>query len=78
MGRNEGSALFGGAVDIGRDELAVPMELLGSVGFVVNVDGDGLSFFEAKQRAGKLSVVSREDTMRLGAISSGLVAMVSV
>ncbi len=60
VGRNEGSALFGGAVDVGRDELAVPVELLGNVGVVVDVDGDGLSFFEAKQRAGKLAVVSSE------------------
>ena len=58
VGRNEGSALFGGAVDVRRDELSMPVELLGDVGVVVDVDGDGLSFFEPKQRAGKLAVVS--------------------
>ena len=55
--RDEGRALFRGAIDIGGDELAVPMELLGPVGFVVDVDGDALAFFEAQERPGKLAVV---------------------
>ena len=40
-----------------ENELAVPVELLGRVGVVVDVDGDGLAFFEAQQRPGELAVV---------------------
>ncbi len=55
--RHEGRALFRGAIDIGRDGLAVPMDLLRPVGVIVDVDGDALAFFEAQQRAGELTVV---------------------
>ena len=52
-----GRAFFGGAVDVDGDLLAVPVELLGRVGVVVDVDGDGLAFLEAEERAGELAVV---------------------
>ena len=57
--RDERRALFGGAIHIDRDELSVPVQLLGRVGVVEDVDGDGLTFFEAQQRSGELAVVSR-------------------
>jgi len=35
----------------------VPVELFRGVGFVVDVDGDALTLFEAKEWAGELTVV---------------------
>jgi len=65
MGRDEGRAFFGCAVDVGGDELAVPVQLLRRVGVVVDVDRHAMAFFEAKKRAGKLAVVGgqREDAV---------------
>ena len=54
---NIGRAFFGGAVDVNRNLLAVPVELLGSVGVVADVDGGLLAFPEAEERAGELAVV---------------------
>src|SRR5580700_8022907 len=48
MSRDEGSAFFGGAVHVNRNLLAVPMQLLGRVGVVVEIDRDLLAFLEAK------------------------------
>ena len=72
VGRNEWSALFGGAVDVGGNELAVPVQLLGNVGVVANIDGDLLAFFQAKQRAGKLAVVGGDGDDALGRDFQGL------
>ncbi len=58
VGGDVGGAFFGCAVYVGGNELAVPVELLGDVGVVVDVDGDGLALFEAEERAGELAVVS--------------------
>ncbi len=57
MGRNERRAFFGRAVHIGGNMLAVPMQLLGGIGVVVNVDDCLLAFLEAEKRPRKLSVV---------------------
>ncbi len=35
----------------------MPVQLLGGVGVVVDVYGDGLALLEAKERAGELAVV---------------------
>ena len=56
--RNVRRAFFRSAVDIGAHDLAMPMQLLGNIAVVVDVDGDLLAFFEAQQRPGKLAVVS--------------------
>ena len=62
MRRNERRAFFRGAIDIGGKKLPVPMQLLGRVGLIVNVDRDRLAFFEAEQRPRELTVVgSRGD-----------------
>lgn len=58
MSGNVGRALFGGAVHIDRDLLPVPVQLFGSIGFIVDVDDCFLAFLEAQERAGKLAVVS--------------------
>ncbi len=62
----EGRALFGSAVHIDGNLLAVPMQLLRSIGVVVNVNGDLPAFLETKKRSRKLSVVggSRDDSLR--------------
>ena len=46
------------AIDIGRQKLPMPVQLLGRIRLVVNVDGDRLPFFETEQWPGKLTVVS--------------------
>ncbi len=62
MRGNERRALLGGAVHIGRDFLAMPVQLFGRIGIVVHVHGDLPAFLEAKQRPRELSVVgSRRD-----------------
>ena len=45
------------AVNIGRDDLTVPVELLGRVGVVVNLYRDRSAFFEPQERSGELAVV---------------------
>lgn len=57
VGRDEWRSFFGGAIDVGRNELTVPVQLLGRVGVVVDIDGDLLTFFQAEEGAGKLPVV---------------------
>ena len=57
LGWDEGCAFFGGSVGVGGKELSVPVELLGDVGLVVDVDGDALALLEAKEWAGELAVV---------------------
>src|SRR5471030_1927981 len=57
MSGNERRAFFRGAIDIGRKKLPVPMQLLGRVRLVVDVDRELLAFFEAEQRPGELTVV---------------------
>ena len=41
---NEGRTFLGGAVNLRRNELTVPMKLLGRVGIVVNIDSHALAF----------------------------------
>jgi hypothetical protein len=73
---NEGSAFLGGAIDFVGDALAVPMKLFGRVGFVEDVDGDGLAFFETQQRAGKDTIVGSRGNDALGRDFEGGVANV--
>ena len=54
---DEGRAFFRRSVHIRRHKLTVPMQLLRPVRVVVDVYNNLLSFFEAKQRSGKLTVV---------------------
>ena len=78
MRRDEGCAFFGGSVDVGRDGLAVPVELFRRIGVVVDVDGDLLAFFETQERAGKLAIVGGDGEDAVGGDLEGLVAMVRV
>ena len=57
--RDERRALFGGAVDVGRHGLTVPVQLLGRVGVVVDVDDDRAALTQPQERARKLPVVER-------------------
>ncbi len=49
---------FFDAVDFGGDEQAVPVDELGGVGVVDDVDGDGLAFLHAQDGAGGCAVVA--------------------
>ena len=71
MRRNERSAFLCRAIHICGYRLPVPVQLLGSVGLVVDVDGDRLPLFEAEQRAGKLAVVSRHGNDAVGGEFNG-------
>ena len=66
MGWNGRRVLFFGAVDFGGDEEAVPVDELGRVGVVDDVDGDGLALLHAENRAGRCAVVADggEDAVR--------------
>jgi hypothetical protein len=57
--RNEGRSLFGGAVDIDGNKLAMPVQLFGRIGVVVNIHDDPLAFRKPYQRSRKLAVVER-------------------
>ncbi len=57
-GRDEGGAFFFDAVDVGGDEHAVPVDELGGVGVVDDVDGDGLALLHAEDGAGGCAVVA--------------------
>jgi hypothetical protein len=61
-----GRALFGGAIDVARDRLAVPVDEFGNVVVVVDVNDRALAFLEAQQRTGKLAIVERrrDDVLR--------------
>ncbi len=59
MRRNKGGSFFRCAVHIDRYVLAVPVQLFGNVGVVMDIDNDLLAFPEAQQRPGKLSVIRR-------------------
>src|SRR6185312_3797998 len=63
---NEGRALFGCAVHVTGNGLAVPVQLFGSVGVIDYVNRDLLALLEAKERAGKLVVVSGESDDLVG------------
>jgi hypothetical protein len=56
-GGNEGRAFFRSAVNVGWQELAVPMKLFRRVGIVVYVDDDPLALGETQQGTGELAVV---------------------
>jgi hypothetical protein len=43
---DEGRSFFGSAIHVGGDYLAMPMQLLRSVGVVVDFDRRWLTFFE--------------------------------
>lgn len=62
----EEDALAAFYLDRGGDHLAVPVEQFRSVGLVVDVDGDGLTLFEAQERAGELAVVGGEGEDAVG------------
>ncbi len=55
--RDVGRPFFGRTVDVGGEELAMPVQLFGNVGPVVDFDGDRFAFLESQQRAGELTVV---------------------
>jgi hypothetical protein len=61
-----GSALLGGAVDVDADLLAVPVQVFGSVGVVVDVHPRPLALFQPHQRTGELTVIDdgRHDLIR--------------
>src|SRR6516225_9995361 len=52
-------AFFGCAVDVGWDDLAVPVHELGRIRVVEYVDRDRVPFFETQQRAGELAIIER-------------------
>ena len=58
MRRNERRALLFGAVDLWRDEHAVPVDEFRGVGVVDDVDGDGLAFAHAQDGSGRSAVVA--------------------
>ena len=57
VGGNVGRSLLGSAVDIGRNELAVPVQLLRRIGVVVDIYNDTLAFHQTHHRSGKLTIV---------------------
>jgi hypothetical protein len=63
---NKGRSLFGCAIHIHRNGLAMPVQLLRRIGVVVDINNDLLAFLEAQQGAGKLPVISGggNDTIR--------------
>ena len=65
MRRDERRPLLCRTIDIGRNHLPMPVQLLGRVGVVVDFDRRWLAFLEAQQGAGKMSVVSdrRDDAL---------------
>ena len=64
--RYERRALFGGAVDVDRHGLAVPVQLLGRVGVVVDIERDRPAFAQSNHGTGELAVVQRgrDDAVR--------------
>ena len=58
VGRDGRRFFFFDAVDLGGNEEAVPVDEFGRVGVVDDVDGDGLAFLHAKDRAGRGTVVA--------------------
>jgi hypothetical protein len=52
-------SFFGRAVDVGWDDLAVPVHELGRIRVVEHVDRDRFIFFKTQQRAGELAVIER-------------------
>jgi hypothetical protein len=64
-GHYERRTLFRRSVDIGRNELAVPVHLLRGIGLITEVNRDSLAFLETKQWTRELPVVSgdREDAV---------------
>jgi hypothetical protein len=64
MRRNEWCTFFRRAIHLCRDHLTVPMQLLGGIGVVVDLNGGGLIFFETQQRSWELTVIRyRRDDM---------------
>ena len=57
--RHERRAFLGGAIDVARDHLPVPVHQLRRIGVIVNIDDDPLPFLEAQQRSRKLAVIER-------------------
>src|SRR6516225_8874226 len=57
MRRNVRRALLGGAIDLGGDFLAMPMQLLGCVCFVGNFHRYLTAFLKADERTGELTIV---------------------
>src|SRR5262249_60733642 len=58
VSRDEGRALLGRAIDVCRDFLAMPMQLLRCIGVIKDVYRHLLPFFKAEKRSGKLTIVS--------------------
>jgi len=59
MCRHVRCALFRRAIDLTRDDLAVPVDQFRRVRVVVNIDDGLLPFLEAQQGSGKLAIVQR-------------------
>ena len=51
VGGNVGRSLLGSAVDIGRNELAVPVQLLRRISVVIDINNDTLAFRETHHRS---------------------------
>ena len=58
MGRDHGRSLFFGAVDLGRDKQAVPMDNLREGRFIVHIHRDGPALAEAQDRTRRRTVIS--------------------
>ena len=65
-GRAPWGAFFGGAIDFGRNEEAVPVDQLGRGGLVDDLHGHCSAFGEAQNRAGKRAVVADRTDGALG------------
>jgi hypothetical protein len=59
MSRNEGRSFFRSAIHIDRHGLAVPVQLFGSIGVVMDVNNDLPAFMEAQKWPGELPVIGR-------------------
>jgi hypothetical protein len=66
MRGNEGRSFFRSAVHIDRYGLAVPVQLFGRIGVVMDIDNDLPAFLEAQKGPGKLPVIGggRNDVVR--------------
>ncbi len=59
MRGNEGRALLSCPISVGAYKLPMPVQLLGYIGFIMNIDCDPLPLFHPKQWPWKLAVVRR-------------------
>jgi hypothetical protein len=58
MCRNERCSLLGGSVNVNRQRLSMPVQLLRRIGIVVDIDDDLFALLEAQQGSRKLPVIN--------------------